>query len=300
MKNNRIILIFLLTFSFSLTLLGNESVIDYFPVTLDSNWIYVNEDGNEMTRTVVEGEEIAGENYYAFSYEPAIKNSVDFEHYLHSSLFKIDEKGIKFLIDDNLSEAYSERLRRDWKTFLETNINTMPQDPGIETKFEFDVNIETKEQFLMLPFPIQFNKEWESIRIKPTFKIIVSYKQTNPEFDPELVGRTQTTEVYYTIIETGEILGTETVDIPAGNFEDCLKVEFRTKTVTPFFHMDGDPTAGESVSTLWFAPNVGIVKYRKEVVLPLLRFDPNVKTTTQVKTLELKKYEIKTKKAVAE
>lgn len=34
----------------------------------------------------------------------------------------------------------------------------------------------------------------------------------------------------YAIVETGDILGTESIEAPAGTFENCLKIEYRTKT----------------------------------------------------------------------
>jgi hypothetical protein len=53
--------------------------------------------------------------------------------------------------------------------------------------------------------------------------------------------------------------------------------------------------AGESVTTLWIAPNVGIVKFHQKAedillkVMPL----PLLNASTTVRTLELKKYEVK-------
>jgi len=53
------------------------------------------------------------------------------------------------------------------------------------------------------------------------------------------------------------------------------------------------PEAGESVTTLWLAPNVGIVKFHQESHTPIMLEFGNDEPTTEVKTLELKKYEIK-------
>ena len=52
---------------------------------------------------------------------------------------------------------------------------------------------------------------------------------------------------------------------------------------------------GESVTTLWIAPNVGIVKYHQkaeDILLKTLPM-PEIVTSTTVKTFELKNYEIK-------
>ncbi len=94
----RTIFILLLVFSFSATLMGNETVSKYFPATVGSSWVYEDQDGNEMTRRAVEGEEIAGETYYAFEYDPAFEDWEDYEYYVHPSLFKVDDNGIKFFM----------------------------------------------------------------------------------------------------------------------------------------------------------------------------------------------------------
>ena len=114
----------------------------------------------------------------------------------------------------------------------------------------------------------------------------------DPPQDPEEV------ILEFTIVETGKVLGTENVETPAGTFEDCLKIEYRTATEVSIFPQDEDEESnppGESVTTLWVAPNVGIVKFHQEAkdillkVIPL----PQVKASTTVKTLELKRYEVK-------
>ena len=98
MKNLFAILILLIAFSFSVTLLGNESVKEYFPTTSGSYWVYVDEDKNELTRHAVEGEEIAGETYHAFSYEPEIEELFYFSRYMHPTLYQVNEKGITFVL----------------------------------------------------------------------------------------------------------------------------------------------------------------------------------------------------------
>ncbi|MDE0015985.1 MAG: hypothetical protein OXU51_07360 [Candidatus Poribacteria bacterium] len=100
----------------------------------------------------------------------------------------------------------------------------------------------------------------------------------------------------------GKILGTETVETQAGTFEDCLKIEYRTATtmeVSPLEqHSTNDPP-GESVTILWLAPNVGIVKFHQEAEDILLKTipAPEFQSSTAVKTFELTKYEIKSEES---
>ena len=289
LKNLRNALSLLLIFSFSTTLLGNETAKKYFPATLGSHWVYEDQDGNELTRRAVEGEEIAGEIYHAFNYEPAFENWENYEYYVHPTLFKIDEKGIKFIVDDAVEKTYKERLTNELKNSIE--LGSAP--PGFNPKFDIDVEIEAQNNFYFLSTPVTLNEEWKSMRIKPTIKITMNFE--NPETDAELAGMSQGTIIYFTIMETGIITAKETVETPAGTFKDCLKIEYRTETVMPSLPGPGGdgPKASESVSTVWLAPNVGIVKFYQETETPFLSDFQGTATTTQVKTLALKKYEIK-------
>ncbi len=285
-----LVLAALLVFSFSVTLSGDESAQTYFPSTLGSYWVYEDQDGNELTRTAVEDEEIAGETYHAFSYEPAFEEKWEhYEYYVHPTLFKVDETGIKFLIGDEVVKTYKERLTKELMA-------AFASPPGANVPaFDIEVEVETQPHFYLLPTPVSPNEEWDTTRIKPTVKVKMDFAQNNSEVDSELAGVFRSTTIYFTILETGNIFATEAVETPAGVFKDCLKIEYRTETVMPAPLGSNYFEAGESVSTLWLAPNVGIVKFHQESEKPIIGEEMGqVETmTTQIKTLELKKYEIK-------
>lgn len=289
------VLILLLVLSFSATLLGNETAKKYFPATLGSYWVYEDQDGNELTRKAVQGEEIAGETYHAFEYEPAFEeNWENYAYYVHPTLFKVEDTGIKFLIGDEVEKSYKKLLEKE----LKDSMQQAEGPPGFTPNYDVKVEIDIQNNFFMLRTPFTLSEEWDSMRIKPTIKIMMALE--NAGDDTELAGYATGATIYFTILETGIIAGKETVETPAGAFEDCLKIEYRTETVMPKFPGDSGPKAGESVSTLWLAPDVGIVKFRQETEKPLLSEFGNSETTTQVKTLELKKYEIKADAAEGE
>ncbi len=295
-RKTRTILLLLLILCFSGTLLGNDSALKYFPATIGSYWVYEDQDGNELTRRAVEGEEISGEMYQAFEYEPAFENWENYEYHIHPTLFMVDDSGIKFHIGDTVKKAYKERLTNDLQSLFENRPQNMPEEQMLP---KFEVVIENQDDFYMLPFPITLNEEWDTIRIKPTVKVTMSF--AIPENDPELAGASFSSIMYFTILETGNIIAKETVETPAGKFDNCLKIEYQTETVMP--KMDGrgeDPKAGESVTTVWLAPDVGIVKFYQEAEKPMIGFIDNLEPTTQVKTFELKKYEIKSEAAEGE
>lgn len=88
------------------------------------------------------------------------------------------------------------------------------------------------------------------------------------------------------------LIGRETVVVPAGTFEDAVKVEAR---MTMRIHLSsGNRTAmGTDVMTAWFAKGVGLVKYSERQELSAAKEDRGVVTEVME---ELEEYEIKPSK----
>ena len=302
------LLIFFLSFYFSTNLIGKESTQKYFPSPLGSLWVYEDQDGKELTRRVIEGEEIAGKTYHGSSYEPVLENWIDFNRYVQLSLFNVGEEWITFLVEDEIKKAVKARLTNEMEIFSKLAKNSIENhstpELDLTVELNYDVAVETEDRFNLLPVQTSPNEEWDATQIyaKITMKFDI---QGLPDFQnaaevPEIV-------LNFSIIETGKILGTESVKTPAGTFEDCLKVEFKTETEM----ITSQPTPaedlpGESVTTLWFAPNVGIVKFYQEtekIFLNMLSTRDAIETyvsdeeaaeitAPSVKTFELKKYKI--------
>ncbi len=301
-------LIFFLTFYFSTTLIGNESTQKSFPSTLGSFWIYEDQDENELTRRVIEGEEIAGKTYYGISYEPVLEDWTDFNRYMHLSLFNIGEEWITFLVEDEIKKAVKARLTKEMELFSKIAKKSLENNspPGFDLTVElnYNVGVESEDQFNLLPVQATPDEEWDATQInaKITMKFDI---QGLPDFQnaeevPEIT-------LDFTILETGKILGTETVEVTAGTFEDCLKIEYRTKTEMTASQPTGtEDLPGESVTTLWVAPNVGIVKFHQQsnkIFLNMMSERDVVDATmsdeeaaeitaASVKTYELKRYKI--------
>ena len=286
LKGFRTVFTFLLIFSLSTVLIGDTSkTVQYFPGTLGSYWVYVDQEGNELTRRVVESEEIAGETYHVFDYEPALENWIDYDYHIHPDLYRVGEEGIAFLIGKEAKKALQARFVKEMGTLLKMFKEAAPPEAEAGFNLLYEIEIEAQEQFYMLSTFTTFNEKWDAMRMKAKLTI-------TPEGDPDEA------ILEFTIVEKGEILGTESVETPAGIFEDCLKVEYRTHTgvvIRPegAEDEDADPP-GESITTLWVAPNVGIVKFHQKAEDILLKTIPipEIVASTTVKTLELKKYEI--------
>ncbi len=267
--------IFLFVFSFSVTLLGDESAQTYFPGTLGSYWVYEDQDGNELTRTAVEGEEIAGEIYHAFSYEPELEDWANYSPFIFPSLYQVSDEGITIVASDAVEEAFKARFTKEVADLTTILGEEMP---------ELTFDIQGEAPLFLLPNDIVVDEEWDANQFA-----------ANIRFEP--VG-----SMDFTIIETGIVLDTETVETVAGTFEDCLRVVYRTETtavLTPQPPPGEVDAPGETVTTLWFAPNVGIVKYHQQMDYIFLEMIPDeedlpIPPGPTLRTLELKRYEIKT------
>lgn len=292
LKKFRTVFTLLLIFGLSAALMGDESeMTQYFPGTLGSYWVYVDQDGNELTRRVVENEEIAGETYHVFDYEPALENSIDYDYHIHPDLYRVGEDGIAFLVGKEAKKALQARFVKEMGVLIKMMKDAAP--PGAEAGFNllYEIEAEAQEQFYMLSTFTTFNQEWDAMRMKAKLTITPDPPQGDPD---EVI-------LEFTIVEKGEILGlvTESIETPAGTFENCLRIEYRTHTGVVILpdeagDEDTDPP-GESVTTLWIAPNVGIIKCHQMAEDILLKTipAPEIVASTTLKTLELKKYEIK-------
>ena len=280
----RVVLRLLLIFGFSTTLLAKESKDVYFPHMLGNYYVYEDQDGNELTRSAAEKKEIEGEMYRGFAYEPTLENWIDYDYHIHPNFYKVGEEKVTFLIADEAQKAVTARLTKEMETLRTILLVNM-----MEFDILSDIEVEVNDSFYVFPTPVPFNEAWEALEIKAKITM-----RSDPPQDPEEI------ILEFTIVETGKVLDTETVETPAGTFENCLKIEYQTKTEVETFPMDQadqvpDPP-GESVTRLWVAPNVGIVKFhqkREDTVLKTLPPLPGLKASTTVKTLELKRVEKK-------
>lgn len=284
-KFNRTIFTFLLVFGLTATLMGNEWADYYFPDKIGSSWVYVNEDGDEITRTAVEGEDVDGTTYRAFTYEPAIDDWEKYQYVVHPYLYQVGEEWITFLVGDEIEQATKSILEKK----LDETVALMQEQvagqlpPGITIDFDFDVDPQAQDLFYLFPIPITYNEEWVAMHLDIKVDMTMDVQGAPAELPAELQTITSTTSIE----ETGVILGTETVETEAGTFDDCLIIEYKTKTTTDtdlppeIKQMIPETPTNEATTTLWLAPNVGIVKFRSEN-----------ENTDDVATLELTSYEI--------
>ena len=280
----------LLIFGLSAVLMGDAAeTTQYFPETLGSYWVYEDQDGNELTRRVVEGKEIAGEMYHAFSYEPVLEDSANYDHHIHPNFYQIGKEKVTFLVGDEVEKSVKVRLTEEMKAFLK-----ILEKMGAPFTMLYKVEVEAQDPFYVLPIPVTFNEKWKATQIKAK----ITMQPVPPQDPPKAT-------IEFTIVETGTVVGTENVETPAGTFKDCLKIEYRTETEIEVSSPElgfGSGTPGESFTTLWVAPNIGIVKFHQkaeDIFLKSFAMPPGFEAPSPVRSpelnLELKRYEVKTK-----
>lgn len=280
----RITLIISLVIVGTISVMGEEKAVNYFPSTIGSYWVYEDQNGNTVKRTVIEGEEIAGETYHAFSYEPEIEDWVEYSRFIHPELFKVSDKGIALSVKEEVEKAVHARLTKEMKILIEAFKNDV-QNTEVEPTYA--IKVEVEKDLMLLNTPIDPNEEWESLKINATMTF--SFAQDH------------SVTIDFTIGESGIIRSIETIETAAGTFENCLKVQYRTETVAGFdedVEPDEVDPPGETFTTIWFAPNIGIVKYHQQMNYTFLDLVPDdeglpLPNAPEPKTLELKEYEIK-------
>ncbi len=291
---------------------GNETLQLYFPSTVGSFWVYADQDGNEFVRHAIEGEEIDGTVYNAFSYNPELEDWVDFNRHTVPYLYNVNDEWISLLVGEEIENAVHARLTKEFETFsaLVKNLfaNLIPPEENVTVDFLYDIEVDADEHFNFLPADASIDDEWETVEITATVTMSFEFHGLPEELAaaaPPIPPVTAT----FSILETGIILDTETVETAAGTFEDCLKIEYRTETeLTADQQEDPEPDnpPGETVTTLWLAPNIGIVKYHQEAQKMFLNVMSDKEfaeasvpaeeaaeiTATTIKSFELSNYEI--------
>ena len=289
LKKIRSAFLLLLVFGFSTTLMGNEWANYYFPDAISSYWTYQNQDGDELTRYAIEPQDVDGETHRAFSYEPALENWADYDYHTHPYFYHVSDDWTAFLVGDDIENATRAVTEQQWQetvSVMKEQINSqLPEGVSIDLNVTYDLDIQAQDYFYFLPNNATFNEEWEALRINMQIDLQIELTSNMAGFPPT----TQAITMALTLTETGVITGTETVDTEAGTFEDCLVIAYSTAAtietnpdIPEAKSMFADAYS-ESTTTLWLAPNAGLVKMEQES-----------ESSGVVKTLELTDYEVKT------
>ena len=301
MKKFRFILATLLLFGFSATLMGNEWANYYFPDALGSYWVYEDQNGDELTRYAIEPEEIDGEFYHAFSYDPGLEDWADFEHYVHPYFYQVGADWVAFFVGTEIENALKAATMKQMEEAIvlmrQALQDQMPEGLNITFDLDYGVEVESQDYFYFLPTPATFGEEWTAIETNVVLTMTIDIQGMPVEIPG---GSTQTVTTYTTLVESGTVTGTETVETEAGTFEDYLVIEFRTDASTETVMSVEVPQQPQgpqeqqdvTLTTVWLAPNVGIVKFEHQHEASAENEEMGL-AMPEDQTLELISYEIK-------
>lgn len=285
-KDHRLLFAFLLIFCLSVISIADESVNIYFPDTVGSNWVYIDQDGNEFTRNAVQGKDIDGTTYRAYTYQPELEDLDKYQHIMHPFLYQIEEKWVAYFVGDDIETATKSILSKKLdETIAAMRTQISEQLPsGITIEFDYTIDPNAQDYFYLFPVPITYNEEWVAMQMKVNVNMTMDISGAPVDPPDEL----KTISTSTNIEEKGKIVGKETVETKAGKFQDCLKIEFTTNSTTDtnlpqqVKQLLPEQQTKESVSTVWLAPNVGIIKYTS-----------NSDPSNEIVSYELTSYEIK-------
>ncbi len=267
-------------------IMGNDTAKVYLPDSLGSSWVYVDQDGNEFTRYAVEEKAIDGDIFRAFNYEPAIEDWEEYKYHIHPFLYQVAEEWVAFYVGKEIENTTKTVLgKRLEEIIAELRQQTAIKLPsGITIDFQHTVKPKAKDFFYLLPTKVTLNQEWIAMQLDVNLKITMDIKGAPVDVSNEL----KTISSTINVVEKGSIIGKENVKTEAGTFKDCLKIEYRSITTTKttaasqIKQLLPEQKPNETTTTLWLAPNVGIVKFTSE------------KEQSEEKTVyKLKSYEIK-------
>ena len=274
----------LLVLGFSTMLRGNEWANYYFPDKLDSFWVYKDQNKNELTRYAVEEEEIDGEMYRAFNYEPQLEDWANFDYLIQPYHYLVGEDWVTFLINKEYENALKERHEKELEV-ANADLDEQRQElpPEISVDLSGTVEVDVQDYFYFLPTPATFNEEWTAMKVQIDITSKVKVESNNPAV--QVVSGSETeSKTSIIMTETGVVVGTETVETEAGTFEECLKIEFHLETKRKIDDVPKEAKQQLSiVTTVWLAPKVGIVKVTRK----------NQQAEEVMKAFELTRYEIK-------
>ena len=211
-----------------------EAPPDYYPNFIGSQWVYRNPDGFEWAREVTDTRELGLYLYHVFNYDPPIEDAAfDF---LKTPSYRITQNRVLFFVGDEIDLAY----KQDLTHFLRETY----QDAG---NSKINVNAIAQPELTCCRIPPAPGIEWEVIDMKVMGRVILR-DQGNFNIPFQI-----------NWVNSGLITRLETVETPAGIFENCFKIQYDTK-ITVIVNEEQEDTLRAEVQSIWLAPEVGMVK----------------------------------------
>ncbi|MBM3239008.1 DUF3108 domain-containing protein [Candidatus Poribacteria bacterium] len=210
-----------------------EPVLDYYPDNVGSKWIYLNAEGQILTRTIKEGEEFSGITYKMWQAEPPdaeteIWQAESSDSEAEQVFFRKTIAGIR-LYTKEIDKSIMKLIKEDFKPLQGWAL------------FNFTVQSSFTEG-LLVELPLKPGLDWLVIHIRAAGTL--------------LGGK----NIALTLRFTGHSSRKEIITVPAGTFE-CIRVTYKYEGK---LEIAGEIPSSytETMYVHWLAPDVGIVQIK--------------------------------------
>ena len=246
-----------LYFVFSSHILANEFISKYFPTNFEigNYWKYEDQDGNELYRYIDYNKEVDGHIYFSARYNPELENLLYYNPFIQYELysFNIDHSGSIFYISNTIEDSLKAKLDQE-AIFVK---NTIENQTNRGLNVDIDINVTASDEFVFIS-DINDSSEWEVNEID--VEVIISFNDGSGD-------EIQNVIFDFNIKQRGKISGIESIKIDDKYFKDCLKIKYYTKTNVSCEPKDVSESLnlpGETYTTVWLAPDIGIVKLKQQ------------------------------------
>ncbi|MDE0043820.1 MAG: hypothetical protein OXT74_17395, partial [Candidatus Poribacteria bacterium] len=232
----------------------DQAAPNYFPMTVGNRWVYRNPDGSEWVREVKESKEIGLHLYHVFNYHPPLEDP-QFE-FLKTPNYAAAPSRLLLLIENEIDDAIRQSIE---------------QVDGFYLDF-YKTKIVSDGELTVLRLPLSAGLRWDALNI--SLRGGEGIGEFSHSFEADWV-------------VTGTAGFRESVDTPAGSFENCLKIQYEMRESVEFewgpdergqalwedIWRDREKPLREELSTVlahilpnlnletvWLAPGVGPVK----------------------------------------
>jgi len=208
-----------------------EPVLDYYPDTVGSRWVYRNAEGQILTRTIKDGEEFGGITYKMWQAEPPdsetqIWQAESSDSEAEQLFFRKTSAGIR-LYTKEMDKSIMKLIKEDFKPLQGWAL------------FNFTVQSSFTEG-LLVELPLKPGLDWLVMNIRASGTLLGGKNMA------------------LTLRFTGHSSRKEIITVPTGTFE-CIRVTYKYEGKLE--------VAGEIPSSYtatlyshWLAPDVGIVQ----------------------------------------
>ncbi|MDE0316072.1 MAG: hypothetical protein OXM61_14315 [Candidatus Poribacteria bacterium] len=212
-----------------------ETKPNYFPDAVGSRWVYQNADGSKWTREITDGNDSQEKDYQTYTNTPPVSEAeIDF---LKPTSFRVARNQFFFGITEKIDR------------YIQTKLLTSVKD-----EFQgLDLNVTLEpiplSELIFFEIPLTANSQWDALNIKVNGNIMLQ-NLTLLQFP---------FEVHFNI--KGEVISQDTIETPAGRFENTFEVKYSTKIVQTVLSNEESTVNNQ---TIWFVPHVGIVRMEDE------------------------------------